>query len=550
MLFKALKSLLAVLTVVCFIFLILPQVSATTIIGETFENETFNTTTGITFEWDIEGFADRAIVNTTGIYLTNWSYNVSGRTFDFGFLPDLSLETAGNYKASDYYNILNVTVNDGITNSTISNFSGWIYSYNYTSFNETFNTTNGYIILNVTAGEYQIFVDNPNYAVDSNTNYQNVTATGNSSSANFTLLPDPSSVDISIFDEGTGSLLAQQVNITFTSSTNQYTYSTSSGEVFAGNLTAGTYNVRFETSGYSDRTYVLTVGERTTQTLNAYLTQGSETVTFNVEDSGTDEAIQGASFTMSAFVNGTIEVVESKTSDISGQVIFSYESGEAYIFTVSADGYIDKQFTLDPIQELQYTVTMQRSSDITSTQSYNGYRVVFTPKTYVSNQTGNFTWTITSSQGTLQNYSMSFCLNNNCTSYSGTNANGQTITHGYDLAGYGLGDEVNIDYTVLTTSGEPQSFSFSYPISGSIQSGLSDQQCTDYGLGVLDCIIAGTLMTVLVVGAAAYWAGSVAAVVIGMLALGTMYYIGIFSLWTIIITLIIGFVYIAWRAGK
>jgi hypothetical protein len=168
-------------------------------------------------------------------------------------------------------------------------------------------------------------------------------------------------VNITLYDELTGKVLNQSADVKLSSETNQTTYSINGSAL--RNITYTNYSVYVNSSGstnYDSRYYYIN-NEIRNGLFKIYLTKNASSVLFTLRDSGTALPISEASISMYVFLNNTWSLVESKLSDVTGKAIFNYYPLVNYKFYISATGYNNNLYDLDPILFSNYVVLMVRN---------------------------------------------------------------------------------------------------------------------------------------------------------------------------------------------
>ena len=175
---------------------------------------------------------------------------------------------------TDVYNaILNLTATDIATSTTINNFNGWVYQSDY-SYNVSFNTTTALAQINLKKDlNYTVYLyGQENYTSDTDTVYINLT----NQLLNFDLFVY-NSVRFNIYNEDNSSLMDQLVSLTIISNVSSFYNSTSNGLLTIGFLTPLSYEVRFTSNNFNDRSIFLTVSTDSTQNISVYMTPNTTT---------------------------------------------------------------------------------------------------------------------------------------------------------------------------------------------------------------------------------------------------------------------------------
>jgi hypothetical protein len=437
---------------------------------------------------------------------------------------------------------LNITAKYSFNNATITNFTINITDET-TGETQSINTTNNKTIFEIVKNRnYTILIDAPGYAIMNvtNTSFTNLYN-------NYTLyIYTDNSVRITIYDEATLIILnTTTTSITFQNNVTALVYSTSNGTYYKDGLTDGLWIIKFYSANYSYRTYTITVANRSTQTLDAYLTPSAYTTIFTIRDSQTLTTLEGVSFTIERLNNATYIIVESKSSDISGAVQFGYLPGIEYRFTLTKSGYAGKVFSLNPVLFASYNIYLDRVSSLNNTLNYGLISIVYYPKTFYNDQINSLTFTISSPEGVLTNYGVNIKAPGGSNSSQGHNAIGETFTLYFNITGATLFDRVNISYNYTSTVGGTKAYYLEYEIIGTGIGGnntISGIKNKEYGLGAFEKVLLATLALIFVAGFAYMLSGMAGAIVSGLLVMGVSVYLGFLPLWSVVISFITGII--------
>lgn len=270
---------------------------------------------------------------------------------------------------------------DSETGMSVSNFS---FSILRRSDNFSFNasTSNGTYVFNTLRNTFHnISIDASGYALF----YANFSS-GNSSNStqNFTLYKT-NSITISILNEANlASLSGTPVNVSFVG-LSTFNYNTSTGVLFVSNLTADYYEIKFEATGFSPKSYFVTITNRSTQSLTALLTATFSGIGVYLKNAG-DEPIIAGLITIQRFINSSYITIGQGQTDGIGYSLFQLENGINYLWTVSAPNFVPKQFLLKPYNANQPYVFKMVANITSSSLSFNEFvSYYFLP----SNQTLN-----------------------------------------------------------------------------------------------------------------------------------------------------------------
>jgi hypothetical protein len=365
------------------------------------------------------------------------------------------------------------------------------------------------------------------------------------------------SIRINIYDESTGALISG-TNITITLSGDTYNNQTtiSTGQYNYTNLPSGTYSISFNGTTYVLRTYTVTVGEATSQALNAYLTTSTNTVQFTAIDANTGLAIPGDIISMARVINGSWTTVQTGLTDITGLAQFNYVPLVRYRFTSAATNYTTQLFYLDPILLTSYTIRMQPDADTANAQDYSEITFLFAPTKFYDGEQNNLTFTIGSPNGVLINYTATVRYPSGSGAYStftvsGSNANGDVLEMPFNISDAELNDRVNITWQYTSTIGGTKSYSYAYTITGASSTGLFTNNAREfYGMGAFERIFIVTFVVLLVVGATAPFIGGVPSGLLGLFALGYFTAIGFMPWVAAALSFLLGFALITWSGGK
>lgn len=209
-------------------------------------------------------------------------------------------------------------------------------------------------------------------------------------------------LNISVFQEGSTSLITSPVNFILTSENFYYNVSSSTGSVIIQNLESQDYELTISSSGFSTRKYNLNNNifeDFVTDYFNGYLLNASGvSTTFTIRDKLTQNVIEGVHFETYDTLGTQIIKVDERESDISGDVIISLDQNNEYIFNMTKVGYNSKSFTLQPTQT-SYDLELEPLTSGSSSPRSLGINYSFTPTNVVlfNNTAYNFTFNISSS---------------------------------------------------------------------------------------------------------------------------------------------------------
>jgi len=486
----------------------------------------------------------------------NWdSYNLSLETGTY-YIMILANDSRGltSYSISNNINItrnslLNITAYYNVTGGMIQipNFTINISDKQDPTINEIYTTNSNITNISIIKGHnYTITADAAGYAI-STFNY-----TSNSSRTfqeNLSLiLYTTNSVYANIYDENTGLPITANITVIIDGANFSQTNYTTAGYIYVDNLADGNYTFKFYGTNYSLKTYSVSVANRSTQTLNAYLSSNTLPVTFTITDDQTGLTLEGASVTMERVINSSYVIVESKYSDLTGRAQFQYVAGIKYRFTISLSGYSSKVFILDPVLFSTYSVYL--SPTVTESQGwdYADVTVTFYPRIFYNNVTNNFTIQFSSPSGSLTNYAVNLSAPGGWKAgATGILANGETFNLLLNITGATLYEKVNLTYNYTTTAAGTKIFIYKFDIIGanlSSNNSIINIKDKNYGLGLFEKAFITTLVIIFLSGFAYMLAGMAGALSAGLLVMGIATFLGFLPIASIVISLFIGLILI------
>lgn len=443
---------------------------------------------------------------------------------------------------------LNVTSYGYLTGALVSTYR--VLAYNGTSLLANTTAAGGSAKFALPNNwNYTIIVDAAGYALQNKT----VEITTGNHWVNFTL-NETNSLNITIRDESSLNIISGvNISIYLTGVIYQYNYSTSTGTLYTSGIQPDTYTVLLTSTGYADRTYLVTMNNRSSQYLAAYMTLTSGTTIFTFRNSVINTLLPNVATTMYRSIGGTWTAIESKTSDIGGTAQFTYTPSTAYQFVSSLNGYDDLVFTLNPVQYSTYNLYMVPSTGNDQELDYETVNIILQPDFYRSPLVNNFTYNIQAPTGSLIQYGalLSWSGGSETASVSGVNAYGSRLITTLNITGATALDTVRVDYYYETTLAGVRNFTRYYPITVPSQNTTFMQnQDSTYGLSPFERILIATLLLLLVVGVAAFVGRPLAGSAMGLFVLGWMVAIGFVPVWTVLITFTIGLLLLSVQGGR
>jgi ABC-type dipeptide/oligopeptide/nickel transport system permease subunit len=246
-------------------------------------------------------------------------------------------------------------------------------------------------------------------------------------------------------------------------------------------------------------------------------------------------------------INGTLTLVESRLTDVTGRTQFTVATNTLYVFTSDLANYESKQFTLNPVIFTSYNVQLKKITTISTPLDYENIAITYNPKIFVMGQ-NNFTIE-TKGNGQLTNYGYTLTSSCNTKSGNGNNAYGGTLSTTFNLNNTCITnyDKLTLFYYYETSAGDYRNFTDYIGLSTAGQSNYSgNMQVTlgqgTYGMGLFERILITTIITLILVGVVASVGGLVAGLFVGLIILAYFTSVGFIPLSVVIITLFASFV--------
>ena len=433
---------------------------------------------------------------------------------------------------------LTITAVKVLGGATINDFTVYYNSLN-NEHSGSYSTTSGSIVLGViNYDDYNITIDADSYALYNNSKIINIL--GNTAHE-FELYTN-NSINIEVRWEGNNSLVEQNTFLTLTGDVAVYNFSTSTGLLYVDNIIDGTYSIKAQTNNSDVKYYSISVGSRSYQELGIYFDSNYNNVTFLFQDANSGENLKDVYFTMNRYINGSLTLVSSKLSDITGTVKAKYVPEIFYMLSAIKDGYAIKTFDLDPIESSIYIVKLETDSGNIFID--DNVAVFYNPKIF---SIGNniMTLGIVSPLGFLT--SSSFIISypgGNVTLINNNISNGRTWYKTITIINPSLYDVVNVTYSYTTSVGTSVSKTFYHTINYANATGTAWSNSDDLysGLGIFERIIIVMLAVVLVAGFGFLVGGASGSIFVGLITLVFFVATGFIPLWSILISLLVGLV--------
>jgi len=474
----------------------------------------------LTLKSNIASFSDRMIDGFNVSSLDN-------KTISYDFLPTE----------------LSIIAKDFLTNTTINNFSVSINSLN-SSHSGTYSITTGELVFGVINNDdYSVIIDAIGYSLFNNTDIININGNTNKTFRLFT----ENSIFFEVFNEQTGEPITDLIDIVMDGDYKSYSFNITNSTHYIDDIIDGVYSIK---ASYNDsiKYYSVTVGDRSYSDVNIFFGSNYNNVSFSFLGGNTGNILEDVYFTMSRYINGSLMVVGSGISNILGHVNMPYVEGTYYKFIASKDGYAPKEFTLDPIFEDKYYVRMYVSSE--GELISDGVSVNYNHDIFVYGE-NNFSIIFNSPLGTLTDYSYTLVYPGSNSSDNGINANGEIFDFAFNITNVDIGSYVKLIYNYNTTISDQVTKTIFFPVTiNSDDPGLWSGIGSFLGKeGLWTRIILVTIIVIFLSGFAYLIGGSTASLIIGMLIYTFFVIIKVIPLWSILITLLIGFLSIIKLGG-
>lgn len=469
---------------------------------------------------------------TTDINVTKNSFYV----FESNYSSSSKDDTNNNFTGL-YQSVVTINATNAYTGMLLSNFTGWIYN-TVTGYNQSFNTTGNSTTINTILGNFTVYIDVFDYSISS-ANTRSLTVDNNTETLTFGLYSE-NSIFVTIRNELNNQLITNNVTITLTGNSTEELFYTATGTIFLENITDGNYTVKFEAGNYSLRTYSITVADRSTQNLNAYLSPSTDTVTFSILDFDNSQSLEGANIVMERLINSSWTILESKTSDITGRAQFTYTTGIRYRFTVSKDDYLTRVFDLDPIIFTSYVIQLTKVQGIDSNAGLFDVTIFYFPTTFINEENNTFTFQFGSTGGSLESYGYTATYPGGTTTNAGTNSNGQSFVDDFEITGAGFTDRVVITYWYDSTFGDNKTYTREFMIQDTADNGtLTKFNDDDFGMGTIEKILIAVICIILFAGVLTLFGNPILGYLGAFIGFSFFTLIGFLSLWVTIPSVLI-----------
>ena len=496
--------------------------------------DTIGSTTN-NYYWNIESIYGSPYTTRNNASLDvpvgNFTFNL---TNDLGFynLTNYVLEitpTTSEYVLPIYNSVLNLTLFDVLANETKENITVDV-TYSDSSTAQYLGDGTLIQIPNKKGQEMNVAWTSQDSISDGNFDY-----TTENMSENYTYdVYSSNSVRIYLYDIATGSLINENITLTITNLNESYinTQTINGGSFNLSGLEPDTYLITASGENFSRQVYPITVTAFSTQELNIFLTKTTEETIFTIKEASTKNVIEGATVTIKQIVNNTWTIISVLNSDITGRVIFGYNSDVHYSYIISADGYTLKTFDLNPIIFTSYNVWLEKSSAEDTTGDLKNIQVVYSPSKYFNGAINNVSLDFISPYGEFTNFGYTITSQGDTFINSSNNAYGGTLTTGLLIENASIGSIVSINYYYTKSNGVSQSYTVNFLVENTT-SGINAKIGDTYGMNILERIIVYLIIMLVVAGAGAIYGGSIGASVVSLFVAGYFMHIEFLPIWLI-----------------
>lgn len=442
--------------------------------------------------------------------------------------------------------ILNVTAVNAFSSETLLNLSGWVYNIDQAN-NISFDVTTGYFESPAINGNYTVYLESDGYAIGSQ-NYKNITVNNPLEFANFSLWSN-NSIRIYLYDEATSEqIIGTNITVTVTGNSTENSYYTTTGFKFVENLQDGDYTIKFSGGNYTTKNYVVTVADRSTQRLNAYLSASYQTVIFTVSDQYSLSTLEGVSITSSRLINSTYVVTESKATDVTGRAQLSYLPNVKYKYILGKSGYVSKTFYLDPVIFNSYSVLLTPLSSSNNSGDFVDVGIVYYPKYFINGAQNNLTFQFASPNGVLSLYGFNITYPGGSLQHNGSNSIGEEFNVNFTITGANINNYVNVTYWYDSTIGPYNEFHDRYSIYGAVGVGNNTiggiKNSGFDGLGVFEKALIGILF-IMIISGLAFMLGGLKVSGVAFILMATLFsFLGFLPLWSILPAALVAFILI------
>ena len=446
---------------------------------------------------------------------------------------------------------LNITDNHNITvshNATLIYNNSIYYAGVTSNFSVSYTAPSFYGLNTPKYVNWILIINNNTHNISMNTQYIYNKFLDNCSNSSFFKV---ATINFLRVDDGTFINLSATLSLTGDANYNT-AYEDNQSElcIYPNNINISeNFNIHFGTD-ISTQQYinVFNFSNATHTIINLYYQSSTDTTIFTIKNKDTAELLKDVFSTMYRFMGGSWTVIESKYSDITGKVQFSYTDGIGYRFLLTKDGFAPYSFDLDPILFSSYDVLMEPDISWNVSQDYEKLAIYYYPTAYYDGEINNFTFMLHSPYGELSEYGYTLSYPGGSTSESGMTNVGEILESNFTITGATEYDRVRIDYYYYTNLSGYRNFTYFYSIIVGNMTMISNKEQT-YGLGLLERILVSVFVGIFVVGIATLIGQPVAGMGLGLLIMGYLSFIGFMPIWSFLLPGTLGLIFVGSRPG-
>lgn len=359
-------------------------------------------------------------------------------------------------------------------------------------------------------------------------------------------------INLSFWDESDNILLSlPDITVSVVTDSGSSSHTVTTGILFLQNLTASNITIGASANyGYSYRQlYIIPTGANTTQQAKMFLSNITDTTTFTIYNRNDGLPIEDALVTMYGFVGGISQVIESKLSDVSGRVPLSYTQNVGYSFTIAKSGFVQATFNLNPIAFDSYSILLTPSSLANYSTGRELIITQYAPGTFQNEAKTRFNISIRSPFSALLQYGFNLSYPGGTNGTFGNSPAGSTLSASASITGAQPTDQVLLTYFYTTQFGEQQTYSLYLPIANVTQGTFLSLRDGTYGMGILERILAATIIAIIFVGLATFLGHPIPGLAIGMFAFAALAYVGFIPTISVIIPIFIAVIFLVTAEG-
>jgi hypothetical protein len=360
-----------------------------------------------------------------------------------------------------------------------------------------------------------------------------------------------SSMTINYYDADTKNVITKYVTATLSNDAFEQTYSSLTGSIFFNDLATGQYSLLSKCDGYLASQLILNLAANQHGNISVYLVNSTngETTIFTIKNRDSGGIIPNALVQIYKYSGSAPQLINSVYSDISGKVKFNYLPDTKYSFNVSASGYSDKIFSLNPILFSEYDIWLTTGIAINFSVDFESLILGLSPDAYYNNTDNVFLFNVSSPNGTLINYGYNITYPGGTQSNSGTNHYGELLTSTINVNSTYPADNVIVDYYYTSILAGTRSYRQIYPIIQNQSHTLSNIKDNNYGMGIFEIILFVTLGMVLITGVCALFGQPIFGFTLALFFLAFCIKIKFIPFWVGVPTIVAGFFFILWKSG-